>query len=293
MSTSEQRKIVSIINATRTQEGDFSIRRPFPTRALDNIDPFLLLDHAGPMKILPGKAGGVPDHPHRGFETVTYMLKGRAMHEDSQGGVGHLKDGDVQWMTAGAGVVHSEMLDKSYYREGGELHLVQLWVNLPAANKMMPPRYQDISAEEMPVATSSDKKVQVKVIAGEAMGVKASVNTVTPIFYLHYSLKPGATVTQTVTPGHTAIAYVLSGIGRFGTDGYEVRESQLVQFNRQGNEISFSTNEDSTLEVLLLGGQPLNEPIARFGPFVMNKREEIEQAFIDYRDGKMGNIAII
>ncbi|MGI0020463.1 MAG: pirin family protein [Nitrososphaera sp.] len=280
------RTVSKIVNATETMEGEgFLVHRPFPTNALNFFDPFLLLDEMGPMELAPGEAKGAPDHPHRGFETVTYLLEGSFEHKDSQGNAGRLHPGDVQWMTAGAGVVHSEMPEKEFARAGGKLHGFQLWVNLPKKDKMMPPRYQDVPASKMPSATKSGARVRV--IAGESLGAKAAVDTRTPIMYLHFTLDKGASVSQPVPPGYNVFAYVVEGEGAFG--GKEARRGQMVMFGTEGDAVEIKAK--TALSVLLIGGVPLNEPVARYGPFVMNTREEVHQAIEDYRAGKMGSIA--
>src|ERR1700736_49626 len=193
------RSIERTVPALRTVEGGgFIVHRPFPTRMLMDFDPFLLLDEMGPVDYAPGEAKGAPDHPHRGFETVTYMIAGKMEHRDSHGNDGQLGPGDVQWMTAGAGVVHSEMPAADFERQGGRMHGFQLWVNLPQRDKMIRPHYQEIPAAKIPVAASADGKVSVRVIAGEAMGVKAVINTRTPIIYLHWTIKPGGRIVQPV-----------------------------------------------------------------------------------------------
>src|ERR1051325_2827373 len=185
----KRRGVAGIVNSIETLEGGgFLVRRPFPKPAFSEFDPFLLLDEMGPMDVGPGEAKGAPDHPHRGFETVTYLLSGEMEHKDSRGHAGRLRPGDVQWMTAGAGVVHSEMPSAEFAREGGRMHGFQLWVNLPKRDKMMNPRYQEIPGARIPKATSADGLVDVTVIAGEAMGRQAVIETHTPIVYLHYSI---------------------------------------------------------------------------------------------------------
>lgn len=175
------RSVSGIINSVETLEGEgFLVHRPFPTYALSDFDPFLLLDEMGPKDLGPGEAKGAPDHPHRGFETVTYMLEGAMQHRDSQGHAGRLTPGDVQWMTAGAGVVHSEMPEHEFAANGGTLHGFQLWINLPQRDKMIKPRYQEIPAATIPIATSDDSLVSVRIIAGESLGKKAVIETRTP-----------------------------------------------------------------------------------------------------------------
>src|SRR4051794_9881257 len=213
------RTVAGVVNSIETLEGaGFLVRRPFPKASVSEFDPFLLLDEMGPMELAPGKAKGAPDHPHRGFETVTYLLSGEIEHKDSRGHSGRLRAGDVQWMTAGAGVVHSEMPSAEFQRDGGRLHGFQLWVNLPKRDKMRSPRYQEIPAAQIPKATSADGLVTVSVIAGEAMGERAIVETRTPIIYLHYRIEPGGSVTQQVPATYNAFAYVVDGEGRFGEE---------------------------------------------------------------------------
>src|SRR5258707_1370893 len=287
---STTRTIERTYPALRTTEGGgFIVHRPFPTRMLMDFDPFLLLDEMGPIDYAPGEAKGAPDHPHRGFETVTYALEGQFGHKDSAGHSGTLRAGDVQWMTAGAGVVHSEMPDPSFVAEGGRVHGLQLWVNLPRRDKMIAPRYQEIPSASIPVATSADGKVRVKVIAGEALGVKAAIETRTPILYQHFTLQPGATVVHPVPRDFRVFAYALSGKGFYGEDRREADAQTMVVFGDDGDTVTFAAG-DEPLDVLLLGGVPLKEPVVRYGPFVMNTEDEIRQAVIDYQAGRMGQI---
>ena len=209
-----RRTVAGVVNSIETLEGGgFLVRRPFPKASFSEFDPFLLLDEMGPMELAPGEAKGAPDHPHRGFETVTYLLSGEMEHKDSRGHAGRLRPGDVQWMTAGAGVIHSEMPAREFARDGGRMHGFQLWVNLPKRDKMMKPRYQEIPNSQIPKATSADGLVTVSVIAGEAMGEKAVIETRTPIIYLHYRIKPGGAATQQVPSAYNAFAYVVDGRG--------------------------------------------------------------------------------
>ena len=292
--TTEGRSVAGIVNSIETLEGGgFLVRRPFPKATFSEFDPFLLLDEMGPMEVASGEAKGAPDHPHRGFETVTYLLSGEMEHKDSRGHAGRLRAGDVQWMTAGAGVVHSEMPSKEFQHAGGRMHGFQLWVNLPRNHKMARPRYQEIPSETIPKATSDDGLVTVSVIAGEALGQKAVIETHTPIIYLHYQVKPGGVITQRVAAEYNAFSYIIDGTGLFGKERERAVDGQMVIFAPDGNEVRIENPPDaeSVLNVLLIAGVPLNEPIARYGPFVMNTQEEIHQAFEDYRLGRMGAIA--
>ncbi|HJU54095.1 MAG TPA: pirin family protein [Pyrinomonadaceae bacterium] len=287
------RTIAGVVNSIETLEGaGFLVRRPFPKASFSEFDPFLLLDEMGPMELAPGQAKGAPDHPHRGFETVTYLLSGEMEHKDSRGHSGRLRAGDVQWMTAGAGVVHSEMPSREFQRDGGRLHGFQLWVNLPKRDKMMNPRYQEIQASQIPKATSDDRLVTVSVIAGEAMGKQAVIETRTPIVYLHYTIKPGGAVSQRVPVEYNAFAYVVDGEGLFGEEGERAVDGQMVMFAQDGDSVRITNAADAKtpLEVLLIAGVPLNEAVARYGPFVMNTEGEIHQAIEDYRQGRMGAI---
>ena len=287
------RTVAGIVNSIETLEGGgFLVHRPFPKASFSEFDPFLLLDEMGPMEVAPGEAKGAPDHPHRGFETVTYLLSGEMEHKDSRGHAGRLRAGDVQWMTAGAGVVHSEMPSAQFQRTGGRLHGFQLWVNLPSRDKMTTPRYQEIPGSQIPKATSADGLVSVSVIAGAAMDQQAVIETQTPIIYLHYTIEPGGVITQKVPAPYNGFAYVVEGEGLFGAEGERGKDGQMVLFAPDGDEVRIENSADAkaTLEVLLIAGVPLNEPIARYGPFVMNTEAEIHQAFEDYRLGKMGAI---
>ena len=286
------RSVKSVIPAVATFEGaGFLVHRPFPSPSLDHLDPFLLLDEMGPSDLGPGEAKGAPDHPHRGFETVTYLLSGAMQHKDSQGNRGQLRPGDVQWMTAGSGVVHSEMPEPSFAALGGRMHGFQLWVNLPARDKMTKPRYQEIPATEIPVAKSEDGKVTARVIAGEALGQGAVIETRTPIFYLDCELAPGASLEQPAPPEYNVFAYVVGGEGTFGSNRRSARAHEMVQFAADGDAVRIEAEPGSPLRVLLIGGVPLNEPVARYGPFVMNTRSELVQAFEDYQAGRLGEIA--
>jgi len=287
------RSVSRIIKGIPTLEGaGFLVHRPFPSDALSDFDPFLLLDEMGPMEVGPGEAKGAPDHPHRGFETVTYMLSGSFRHKDSQGHAGKLEPGDVQWMTAGRGVVHSEEPSREFQRTGGTLHGVQLWVNLPKTDKMIRPHYQEIPAGRIPSAHTPDGKVTVRVVAGESLGVHAVIETRTPIFYLDFVLEPGSKVIQPAARDFNAFAYVIQGPVRFGSQTANVQRGNMASFERDGDEIRIAAppENESAARVLLIGGRPLNEPIARYGPFVMNTPQEIRQAFEDYSSGRMGSI---
>lgn len=262
------------------------VMRSFPAGTLSYVDPFLLLDRLGPVTFAPGAAKGVPPHPHRGFETVTYQLAGRMAHRDSFGGSGTLGPGDVQWMRAGSGVVHSEMPADDFRRSGGTLHAIQLWVNLARADKMLPPEYRDIPAASIPKV--ENEAARVTVIAGEAFGAKAMLGTRVPITYLHFTIKKGRAVAQPVAPGDTVLAYALEGSGFAGPGRRPFSANELVVFGADGETIEIAA--DREVDLLVLAGRPLGEPVARYGPFVMSTPHEISQAIDDYRSGKMGSL---
>ena len=288
-----ERSVSEIIKAKTTTEGDgFTVHRLFPNYAVSDFDPFLLLDEMGPIELSPGEAKGASDHPHRGFETVTYVIDGAFEHKDSQGNSGKLFPGDVQWMTAGSGVIHSEMPEKEFAKNGGRLHGFQLWVNLPKKDKMIKPQYQDVPSKNIPIVKSDDGKIQVKVIAGNSMGKSAIIDTKTPIMYLHFKVKPGGQVIQEIPKNYNTFAYVANGDVLFGTTKKIVTKEQAVFFKNDGENVIFSVPSDSELsgEILLLAGVPLDEPVKRYGPFVMNTDQEIQQAISDYNNGKMGKI---
>ena len=293
--SSVARPVRGIVTAIRTLEGEgFPVRRPFPGIDLSLVDPFILLDQMGAVEYAAGEAKGAPDHPHRGFETVTYMLDGVLEHRDSMGGGGTISDGATQWMTAGAGIVHSEMPPEYLVRSGGLFHGVQLWVNLPARLKWSPPRYQDIVPGEVTLITNTDGSALVRIIAGELDGHAGPGVTYTPIAYAHATLYPEARLAVPWRTDFNALVYVLAGSGRVGPEDAPIGEGQLAIL-AGGDHVALSADRipggaSPTLEVLLLGGQPIHEPIAHYGPFVMNTREEILQAVADYQAGRMGTI---
>ncbi len=261
------------------------VHRAFPGPALGRLDPFLLLDEMGPLDLPAGFQGGFPDHPHRGFETVTYLLDGAFEHRDSQGNHGRLGPGDVQWMTAGGGVVHSEMPAESLRRSGGRMHGLQLWVNLPKKDKMIPPRYQDIPAATIPEVPVDGGKVRI--IAGAFGGKSAVIDTRTPIQYLHAVLDPGGAVRLPVPAGHQGFAYVVGGAGTAG--GKPVRHGSLAVLGDGGDGIKLSAGADG-LSAILVTGVPLREPVFQYGPFVMTSRDEIVAAIEDFNAGRFGAI---
>jgi len=271
------RSVKSIVPTHTVMEGGgFKVRRPAAMGSL--MSPFLLLDEMGPVDYAPGKAVGAPWHPHRGFETVTYLLQGEMEHEDSSGSKGVLTPGDVQWMTAGKGIIHSEMPTAKMMLEGGVMHGFQIWVNLPAKDKMMNPRYQDISASESP--TVEKDGVWARVVAGECLGVESSIDTVIPITYVHVKMNSDSVLGKNIEQDLNGMIYVFKG--EVAIDGVAVSDGSLALLSN-GTEVQINAKEES--EFLILAGPELGEPIARYGPFVMNTREEIMQAIEDYQNG--------
>ncbi|KAJ2084345.1 hypothetical protein H4R24_000138 [Coemansia sp. RSA 988] len=291
------KQVSRVITAHRQREGGgFMVRRPLPSGTLDYADPFLMLDHLGPVDYAPGEAVGAPDHPHRGFETVTYVLEGGFEHRDSHGNHGVLKPGWVQWMTAGSGVIHSEMPTDELQKKGGDFHGFQIWVNLPAKDKMIRPRYQDVPPEDIPWFNSADKQTKIKVIAGEVEGVQANIDTHTPIFML--DLRTSGKYSLAIPQGMDALVYNYNPAPILvGQEKTKLNESQLAVINTHGHPVEFeavaSTTSGSDKEearVLVLAGTPIGEKIARYGPFVMNTDEEIYQAISDMQSGRFGTI---
>lgn len=291
--TESARRVIRVVTAHRqTEGGGFTVRRPLPTRGLDAVDPFLLLDEMGPVDYGPGEAVGAPDHPHRGFETVTYVLEGEMEHEDSAGHRGRLGPGDVQWMTAGDGVVHSEMPSAALRKHGGRVHGFQVWVNLRAKDKRMPPRYQEVPSARIPRAETADGLASVRVVAGEALGRSAVIDTRTPIVYQHWTLKPGAAVDLPLPADHLGMVYVFAGRANVGPDAQALEDGQLGVLGPGDTlRLGAPAGGAAETELLLLAGVPIREPIARYGPFVMNTTGELEEAFRDYQAGRMGRIA--
>ena len=289
MASTTVREAEKVLSSHRQLEGaGFIVRRPLPAPGLTALDPFLLIDELGPIDYKPGEAVGAPDHPHRGFETVTYVLEGEVIHEDSAGHRGTIKPGGVQWMTAGGGIIHSETPSAAQLEQGGRAHGFQIWVNLPARLKMTRPRYQELGAEQIPTAKTVDGLASVKVIAGEALGVRAAIDTHTPIVYQDWTLEPGADVTLALDAAQRALVYVFQGSAAVGDAGTLVKDGQLAVLG-DGDAVRLRGSSERS-RLLLLAGVPLGEPVARYGPFVMNSERELQQAFQDYQSGRMGEI---
>ena len=289
------RRVKSITSAPRGLEGEgFPVRRAFAGIDLADLDPFIHMDQMGEIDYGPGEPKGTPWHPHRGFETVTYMMGGTFLHQDSIGGGGVIENGATQWMTAGAGILHIERPPDALIDSGGLFHGIQLWVNLPSKLKMTPPRYQDIGANAVTLLTNQNGDAIIRVIAGSLGDVDGPGSTHTPITLLHVSLLPGGQLELPWRKNYNALTYVLAGQGTVGVDRQAIEDGQMA-VHVGGDTILLSADEQQdsrteAFEVLILGGEPIREPVAAYGPFVMNTRAELQQAFEDYEAGRLGQI---
>jgi quercetin 2,3-dioxygenase len=292
------RRVRSVFTAPTGLEGDgFPVHRAFAGVALADLDPFVHMDQMGEVEYAPGEPKGTPWHPHRGFETVTYIMDGIFEHQDSNGGGGVITNGDTQWMTAGAGILHIERPPEHLVASGGLFHGIQLWVNLPRAEKWAAPRYQDLRAGEVGLLSSADGGALVRLIAGDLATAHGPGRTHTQITMLHASIAPGARLDLPWDASFNALAYILAGAGAAGPDRHSVSGGQLAVFGR-GDVVRLeaASTQDSrspSLEVLVLGGRPIGEPVAWYGPFVMNTRDELVQAFDDYQAGRLGSIPAV
>ncbi len=295
---SRLRRVRTVTTAPSGLEGEgFPVRRAFMGVDLAELDPFVHMDQMGEVEYAPGEPKGTPWHPHRGFETVTYMIDGIFEHQDSNGGGGVITNGDTQWMTAGGGILHIERPPEHLVASGGLFHGIQLWVNLPRAQKWVDPRYQDIRGREVSLLASSDGGALVRVIAGAVAGHRGPGDTYTPMAMVHATISGGARLELPWRTEFNAIAYVLSGFGTAGAERIAVRSGQLAVFG-PGDVVRLDAadvqeSRSPQLDVLLLGGRPIGEPVAWLGPFVMNTRAEVIQAYEDYQAGRLGRIPAV
>jgi redox-sensitive bicupin YhaK (pirin superfamily) len=289
------RQVVSLTTAPSGLEGEgFPVRRAFAGVDLAALDPFVHMDQMGAVDYGPGEPKGTAWHPHRGFETVTYMIDGTFQHQDSHGGGGVITDGATQWMTAGAGILHIETPPEALVMSGGLFHGIQLWVNLPAEDKFIPPRYQSIEGQQVSLVSSDDGGALLRIIAGDLGGHAGPGSTHTPISFVHVTVSPGARVRLPWRPDFNALVYALAGSGRVGAEGRPIVAGQLAVFG-PGSQLTIAAEEHQdartvNLEVLVLGGRPIREPVAAYGPFVMNTEAELMQAIQDYHAGRLGVI---
>jgi redox-sensitive bicupin YhaK (pirin superfamily) len=292
------RPVRTVTTAPQGYEGEgFPVRRAFAGVDLRELDPFIHMDQMGEVEYAPGEPKGTPWHPHRGFETVTYIIDGVMDHQDSHGGGGSITNGDTQWMTAGAGLLHIEAPPEWLVQKGGLFHGVQLWVNLPRAQKLATPRYQDLRSGELGLLTTGDAGALVRVIAGDVAGHRGPGTTHTPMAMVHATLAPGSRLDLPWQVDFNALVYVLAGAGTVGTEGRPVRAGQLAVLGA-GDFVTVGAADHQEsrsphLEVLVLGGQPIREPVAWAGPFVMNTKAEVMQAYEDFQKGRMGQIPAV
>lgn len=292
------RPVLAVTTAPTGFEGEgFPVRRAFAGINYKHLDPFIMMDQMGEVEYAAGEPKGTPWHPHRGFETVTYLIDGTFVHQDSNGGGGTIQNGDTQWMTAGSGLLHIEAPPESLVMSGGLFHGLQLWVNLPKADKMMAPRYQDIRGGQVQLLASPDGGALLRVIAGELDGHEGPGVTHTPITMIHATVRPGAEVTLPWREDFNGLAYVLAGRGTVGEERRPVHMGQTAVFGA-GSSLTVRADEQQDgntpdLEVVLLGGRPIREPMAHYGPFVMNSQAELKQAFEDFQAGRLGTVPAV
>ncbi len=296
--TVQARPVKSITRAPSGYEGEgFPVRRAFAGVDLRDLDPFIHLDQMGEVEYAPGEPKGTPWHPHRGFETVTYMIDGTFEHADSNGGGGSITNGDTQWMTAGAGILHIEKPPEALVVSGGLFHGFQLWVNLPRSRKWADPRYQDLRADAVTLVASPDGGALLRIIAGDVAGFRGPGSTYTPMTQIHATLSPGAELELPWRRDFNALLYVLNGDGTVGPERRPIGMGQLAVYG-PGDTLTVRADQvqesrSPNMDVLLLGGLPIREPVAWMGPFVMNTREEVMQAFSDYQAGRLGSVPAV
>lgn len=290
-----ERPVLTVSTAPRGFEGEgFPVRRAFAGLAPRVLDPFIMMDQMGEVEYAPGEPKGTSWHPHRGFETVTYIMDGAFQHQDSHGGGGLITDGATQWMTAGGGILHIETPPVELVKSGGVFHGVQLWVNLPGKDKMTTPAYQNLLGSDVVLLASDDGGSLIRLIAGDLAGVRGPGQTRTPITMMHVSVSPGARLSLPVDPTYNSLVYVLSGGGTAGAEGTAVSTGQSVVFGA-GDRITLRAaavqeGRYPALELIVLAGEPIGEPVAQYGPFVMNTRAELQQAVEDFQAGRFGQI---
>ena len=285
------RPVRSVTTAPKGFEGEgFPVRRAFAGVPMDDLDPFIHMDQMGEVEYGAGEARGTAWHPHRGFETVTYMIDGTFEHQDSNGGGGVITNGDTQWMTAGGGILHIERPPEALVASGGLFHGLQLWVNLPARDKMIQPRYQDIRGSSVALLSSPDGGALIRLIAGDLGPHHGPGSTYTPISIVHATIQPGAQVDLPWRADFNALVYVLSGAGSVGEERRPVHMGQLAVLGAGDTIRIAGDGSQQPIDVYVMGGMPIREPVAHYGPFVMNTKAELIQAFEDYQAGRLGSV---
>ena len=283
------KKIIEIKDCMKTFEGDgIPVTRAFPVPGMRELDPFLLFDHFGPIHYEPGGATGVPAHPHCGFEAITYLLGGEVEHKDSWGGKATIEAGDIQWMTTGSGLVHSELVTEKFKKSGGIMQGLQIWVNLPKKDKQIKPWYQHIKKNNIPVFKENDN-IEIKVLVGEIKAIKSDVQTYSPVSIFDVTFLAPEKIDLGIASEQVAIVYVIEGELQFSEESKIATKGQMIYFDQSSDEINL-TSISANGSYLILAGKPLNEPVARYGPFITNTEGEMKKAMLDYQNGKMGKL---
>ena len=283
------RKVLEIKECMKTFEGDgIPVTRAFPVPAMRECDPFLLFDHFGPIHYEPGGATGVPAHPHCGFEAITYLLGGEVEHKDSWGGQAAIETGDIQWMTTGSGLIHSELVTDKFKKSGGIMQGLQIWVNLPKKDKQAKPWYQHIKKNDIPIIKENEN-LEIKVLVGEVKGVKSTVQTYSPVSIFDVQFLAPGEIDLDISKNQMTMVYIIEGELQFSEENKIASKGQMVYFDQSSDEINL-TSISTNGSYLVLAGKPLNEPIVRYGPFVASTEGEMKQAMLDYQNGKMGQL---
>ena len=281
------RKILEIKECMKTFEGDgIPVTRAFPVPGMRENDPFLLFDHFGPINYEPGGATGVPAHPHCGFEAITYLLGGEVEHKDSWGGQATIETGDIQWMTTGSGLIHSELVTDKFKKSGGIMQGLQIWVNLPQKDKKVKPWYQHIKRDDIPVIKESSG-VEIKVLVGKVKAIKSFVQTYSPVSIFDVQFSNLGQINLEISKNQITMVYVIDGELQYMDENIIATKGQMIYYDQSANEINL-TSISSNGSYLVLAGEPLNESVIRHGPFVTNSEDEMKQAMFDYQNGKMG-----
>ena len=283
------RKVIEVKDCSKTFEGDgIPVRRAFPVNNMRENDPFLLFDHFGPIHYEPGGATGVPAHPHCGFEAITYLLDGEVEHKDSWGGQATIETGDIQWMTTGSGLIHSELVTEKFKKSGGIMQGLQIWINLPKKNKKVKPWYQHIKKNEIPTLKENDQ-TEIKVLVGQVKDTKSSVQTYSPVSIFDVQFSKVGEINLNILKDQIVMVYVIDGELHFDDLNKTAIKGQMIYFDQSDDEIKINSISNKG-SYLVLAGQPLKEPVARYGPFVTNTEDEIKQAMLDYQNNKMGTL---
>ena len=283
------RKVLNIKDCTKTFEGDgIPVTRAFPVPEMREFDPFLLFDHFGPINYEPGGATGVPAHPHCGFEAITYLLGGEVEHKDSWGGQAAIETGDIQWMTTGSGLIHSELVTEKFKKSGGIIQGLQIWVNLPKKDKQVKPWYQHIKKDDIP-AIKESSGVEIKVLVGKVKETKSLVQTYSPVSIFDVQFSNSGQINLEISKNKIAMVYVIDGELQFVEENKIAAKGQMIYYDQSADEINLASISTEG-SYLVLAGEPLNEPVIRHGPFVTNTEGEMKQAMLDYQNGKMGQL---